>query len=151
MKLDVLVGSGKKIGLLAMPFLVIGIILNILFSSFFSVGGPTPVLRAVSIIVSIIGFIIWIWSAIMVLIEVPQKKLMTNGPYALMKHPLYTAVALLLLPWVGFLLNTWLGALVGVVIYVGRILFAREEEALLSKNFGTAWNEYCKKVKISWL
>ena len=30
-----------------------------------------------------------------------------------MKHPLYTIVALLVLPWIGFLLNTWLGALIG--------------------------------------
>jgi hypothetical protein len=31
MKLKVLIGSGDKIGLLTLPFLVIGIILNILF------------------------------------------------------------------------------------------------------------------------
>lgn len=41
-----------------------------------------------------------------------------------MKHPLYTAVALLVLPWLGFLLNTWLGALVGVVPYNGQVSMA---------------------------
>jgi hypothetical protein len=42
MKLKPLVGSGDKIGLFAAPFLIVGLILNILFPSLFSVGGPQP-------------------------------------------------------------------------------------------------------------
>ena len=38
MKLKVLVGNGKKIGLLTAPFLLIGLILNIVIPSFFNVG-----------------------------------------------------------------------------------------------------------------
>jgi protein-S-isoprenylcysteine O-methyltransferase Ste14 len=33
-----------------------------------------------------------------------------------MKHPLYTSVALLVLPWIGFLLDTSVGALIGVAL-----------------------------------
>ncbi len=43
MKLKDLVGSGDKIGLLTAPFLIVGLILNILFPSWFSVGGPSNV------------------------------------------------------------------------------------------------------------
>ncbi len=150
-KLKDLVGSGEKIGLLTAPFLIIGFILNILFPSWFSVGGPSMVLKVISIILLIPGVVIWIWSVGLILTKVPQKKLITNGPYSLMKHPLYTGVALLVLPWLGFLLNTWLGALIGIVIYIGSRLFATEEEGQLSKTFGTAWDAYCKKVKIPWL
>jgi hypothetical protein len=60
MKLKVLVGSGDKIGLLTLPFLIIGLILNILFPSLFNVGGPSIVLKAISIIVLIPGITIWI-------------------------------------------------------------------------------------------
>jgi hypothetical protein len=35
-----------------------------------------------------------------------------------MKHPLYTAVALLVVPWLGFLLDTWLGAVIGEGLYL---------------------------------
>jgi protein-S-isoprenylcysteine O-methyltransferase Ste14 len=48
------------------------------------------------------GVTIWIWSAVLILTKVPQKKLITYGPYAFVKHPLYTGVAFLVLPWVGF-------------------------------------------------
>jgi protein-S-isoprenylcysteine O-methyltransferase Ste14 len=51
----------------------------------------------------------------------------------------------------GFLLNTWLGVLIGIVLYVGSRLFSSQEEDILSKTFGPAWDEYIKKVKIPWL
>jgi protein-S-isoprenylcysteine O-methyltransferase Ste14 len=74
-----------------------------------------------------------------------------NGPYALVKHPLYTGVALLVLPWVGFLLNSWLGIVIGIVVYIGSRLFSPEEEDLMSKIFGAAWDDYSRKVLIPWL
>jgi len=151
MKLKGLVGSGDKIGLLTFPFLIIGLILNIMFPSFFNVGGPSIVLKAISIIILILGVTIWIWSVVLILIKVPKQELITNGPYSLVKHPLYTGVALLVLPWIGFLLNTWLGVLIGIALYIGSRLFSPEEEEILSKTFGATWDEYCHKVKIPWL
>jgi len=151
MKLKVLVGSGDKIGLLTLPFLIIGLILNIMFPSVFNVGGPSTVLKAISIIILIPGVTIWIWSVVLILTKVPKKELITNGPYSLVKHPLYTGVALLVLPWIGFLFNTWLGLLIGIVLYIGSRIFSPEEEETLSKTFGTSWDEYCNKVKIPWL
>jgi protein-S-isoprenylcysteine O-methyltransferase Ste14 len=87
----------------------------------------------------------------LILRKVPRGELITNGPYAIVKHPLYTGVALLVLPWVGFLFNTWLGAVIGIILYIGSRIFAPAEEAALSKTFGVAWDEYCNTVKIPWL
>ena len=71
--------------------------------------------------------------------------------YALVKHPLYTGVALLVLPWLGFLFNSWLGVLIGMVMYIGSRMFAPAEEAILAKTFGVTWDAYSRKVKIPWL
>jgi len=151
MNLKVLVGSGDRILLLTLPFLIIGLILNILFPSAFHIGGPPTVLKVISIILLIPGVTIWIWSVVLILTKVPKKELITYGPYSLVKHPSYTGVALLVLPWIGFIFNTWLGALIGVILYIASRIFAPAEEKILSKTFGTAWDEYCKKVKIPWL
>ena len=151
MKLKALVGSGDKIGLFTLPFLILGLILNRKKPSFFRVGGPPIFLKVISLLMLIPGLTIWIWSVILIVTKVPQRKLITNGPYSLVKHPLYTAVAFLVLPWIGFLLNTWLGAVIGIILYMGSRLFSPEEEELLSKTFGPTWDEYCKKVKIPWL
>src|SRR5215471_13910252 len=39
-------------------------------------------------------------------------------------------------PWLGFLLDTWLGALLGIVLYVASRLLAPAEEAELADRFG---------------
>jgi protein-S-isoprenylcysteine O-methyltransferase Ste14 len=52
------------------------------------------------------------------------------------RNLLYTAVGLLVLPWVGFLADTWVGAVVGVVPYIGSRIYAPAEEASLSRTFG---------------
>ena len=151
MKRKELVGSGDKIMRLTMPFLIVGLILNILRPSLFSIGGPPFILMVFSIIILIIGITIWIWSIVLILKKVPKKELITIGPYSIFKHPLYTAVALLVLPWLGFIFNTWLGVLIGIIMYIGSRKFSPEEEKLLSKTFGATWIDYCNKVKIPWI
>jgi len=151
MKLKVLVGNGRKIGLFTLPFLVTGIILNILFPEYFRVGGPPGVLTWISVIILIPGIINWIWSVVLILTKIPSRLLITTGPYSLVKHPLYTGVALLVLPWIGILCNTWLGIFIGLIVYIASRIYSPEEEKILSAIFGEAWNEYCKKVKLPWL
>lgn len=151
MNLKRLVGSGDKIMLLTLPFLIVGLVLNILFPPVFSVGGPPIALQALSIIMLIVGIAIWLWSVILILTMVPRQELITSGPYSLVKHPLYSSVGLLVLPSIGLLLDTWLGVLIGITLYVAARIFTPEEERTLSKNFGAVWDEYCKKVKIPWV
>jgi protein-S-isoprenylcysteine O-methyltransferase Ste14 len=149
--LKVLTGSGDKIGLFTLPFLLAGLFVNIVYPSVFSVGGPSTVVRVVSFVVLVPGLAMWVRSGALILRKVPRGELITNGPYSMVKHPLYTSVALLVLPWVGFIFNTWLGAVIGIVLYIGSRIFAPAEEAALSKTFGVSWDEYCNTVKIPWL
>lgn len=151
MKLKALVGSGDKIGLFTLPFLLLGVILNVKKPSFFRVGSPPVFLKVLALLMLLPGVTLWLWSVILIVTRVPQNKLITTGPYALVKHPLYTSVALLVLPSIGLLLNTWLGGVIGITLYVGSRLFAPEEEELLSKTFGPKWEEYREQVKIPWL
>jgi protein-S-isoprenylcysteine O-methyltransferase Ste14 len=146
-----LVGSGDRIGLFMLPFLVIGLALNIIFPAWFSVGGPAQVLKIISIVLLVPGVVLWIWSVVLILVEVPEGRLITTGPYALVKHPLYTSVALLVLPWAGLLLNSWLGAVLGLALYAASRLYAPAEEKKLAGEFGPAWEAYCGKVLLPWL
>jgi protein-S-isoprenylcysteine O-methyltransferase Ste14 len=149
--LRVLIGSGDKIGLAVLPFLIAGVIANAIDRAAFSVGGPSEVLRVASIVVLIVGVAIWAWSVLLILTRVPRGELITDGPFALVKHPLYTSVALFVLPWLGFLLDTWLGVAVGLVLYAASRRYAPAEEADLARTFGSAWDRYRRNVKIPWL
>jgi protein-S-isoprenylcysteine O-methyltransferase Ste14 len=88
--LKALVGSGDRIVLATLPFVVVGVILNVAFPS-------------------------------------------------------------VVIPWVGFLLDAWLGAVLGIVLYLASRRFASEEEAELSRTFGPAWDRYAASVKLAWL
>jgi protein-S-isoprenylcysteine O-methyltransferase Ste14 len=143
-----LVGSGDRIGLFVLPVVVVGLYLNYMHPSSFDVGGPPTALRVLAIGVLVPGVVIWIWSVILILRDVPHGRLITDGPYAWVKHPLYTGVALLVLPWIGFLLDTWLGVLIGAVLYVGSRIFAPAEEDALSRAFGGRWSDYNRSVRL---
>jgi protein-S-isoprenylcysteine O-methyltransferase Ste14 len=146
-----LIGSGDRIMLVTAPVFVIGAALNIAMPQVFGVGGPPEWLRAVSLVVHAVGVVAWAWSALLILRRVPRHELITSGPFTVVRHPLYTAVALLVLPWVGFLLNTWLGALVGLALYAASRAFSPREEAELAGAFGPAWRRYRESVLIPWL
>jgi protein-S-isoprenylcysteine O-methyltransferase Ste14 len=151
MKLKELMGSGRKIGKMATPLLVIGLIINLIFPAIFSLGGPENSIKNLSVFMFLVGLVVWIWGAALILIKVPQKQLITSGPFALVKHPLYTAIALLVLPWGGIMLNSWLGIVVGMLVYKGMKIYAPEEEILMAKTFGKEWDEYQKRVLLPWV
>ncbi|MDD8029567.1 MAG: isoprenylcysteine carboxylmethyltransferase family protein [Acidobacteriota bacterium] len=151
MKLKTLVGSGDKIARSVLPVIIIGLALNVWRPSIFSVGGPSPVLKIVSIALLVPGVVVWARSVALILRKVPRKELITTGPYAIVKHPLYTGAAFFVLPWLGFLFNSWLGVAAGIALYAGSRVFSPREEDDLAKTFGPAWEEYRRNIKLPWL
>jgi protein-S-isoprenylcysteine O-methyltransferase Ste14 len=151
MDLRKLVGSGDRIMVVTLPVVVVGLALNLANPALFRVGGPPTWLLALSIVVLLAGLVMWAWSAALILRDVPRGRLITGGPFALVKHPLYTGVALFVVPWAGFLLDTWLGVVIGAVMYVAMRAFAPAEEAELSRTFGAAWRDYAARVRLQWL
>jgi protein-S-isoprenylcysteine O-methyltransferase Ste14 len=146
-----LVGSGDKIGLAALPFAVVGVLLNLAVPSAFRVGGPPTWLWWLALAMLVLGLATWLWSVILILANVPRGRLITGGPYAWVKHPLYTAVALLVLPSTGVLLDTWLGLALGMVVYLASRAFAPAEDAELARTFGETWRTYARRVRLQGL
>ena len=119
--------------------------------AWFGVGGPAPAVRALAIALLLPGLLIWAWSVYLILTRVPRQVLITTGPYALVKHPLYTAVGLLVFPAVGLLLNSWLGVVLGGIVYLAARRYERDEERALATRFGTSWDWYLRHVLLPWV
>jgi protein-S-isoprenylcysteine O-methyltransferase Ste14 len=145
-----LVGSGHRIVFFAAPFAAVAFAVQLVDPTRFAVDTPSW-LRALAFVGLAAGLLIWAWSAVLILTRVPMDELITSGPYAVVKHPLYTSVGLLVLPSLGILLGTWIGLVLGVALYAGSRLFAPEEEAELRRTFGPAWESYARTVKVRWL
>ena len=150
MKLKVLVGAGSRVMGLALPFIVVGLAANIWRPSWFAMGlGPTGLI--IGIVLVVIGVPVWLTSVAQILVNVPKHRLITTGPFAVVLHPLYTSVALLVLPGIGFLVDTWLGPALGVILYIANRLFSPSEEVILTKVFPTEYPAYRAKVLLPWL
>jgi protein-S-isoprenylcysteine O-methyltransferase Ste14 len=71
-------------------------------------------------------------------------QLVTNGPYSIIRHPMYLGLMLAALG--GLLLyQTW--TMVAFTIFAPfTLLRSRREERVLSAEFGAQWQEYCQRV-----
>lgn len=145
-----LVGAGDRIMALAAPFAVVGLAANLLWPSVFrmGLGAAAPLLGGILLT---IGVPLWLGSAVQVLVSVPKGRLITTGPFALMLHPLYTSVALLVIPGCGLFFDSWLGFVLGLVLYVASRRYAPSEERELAERFGEDYAEYRRHVLLPWL
>jgi len=98
-----------------------------------------------------VGIPLWLTSVAQILLFVPQGKLITRGPFAIMTHPLYTSVALLVIPGVSLLFDSWLGFPLGLTLYVTARRFAPSEERELLARFPAEYPAYRKRILLPWL
>ena len=71
-------------------------------------------------------------------------QLVTSGPYAIIRHPMY--IGLLLAAWGSLLIYaTWTTAYFAVAA-PAILMRSRREEAALAEEFGEQWQEYCRRV-----
>lgn len=150
MQIKALVGAGDRIIGLTLPFAAVGIAANIIWPRVFALGPATGGLVAGIVLVAA-GLPIWLVSIAQVLFAVPKGKLITTGSYALMLHPLYTSVALLVIPGCGLLLDTWVGFAIGAVLYFVSRVYSPREERELASHFGEEYAVYRRKVWLPWL
>jgi protein-S-isoprenylcysteine O-methyltransferase Ste14 len=150
MKLKILVGSGDRIMSVTLPFIAIGIGANILWPRAFSLGFGQGGLIA-GIVLLAVGVPVWFTGVALVLVNVPKKKLITTGPFAVVPHPMYTAVSLLVFPGLGLLFDTWVGAGIGAALYLASRIFSPNEDRILAKAFPKEYPAWRKRILIPWL
>jgi protein-S-isoprenylcysteine O-methyltransferase Ste14 len=91
------------------------------------------------------------WSLTARLVE--GHRLVTEGPYALVRHPIYTGMAGKLLA-TGLTYSHWLGLLLGVIVFtIGTVVRVHSEERLLRAEFGAEFDAYARRVPavVPWL
>ena len=85
------------------------------------------------------------WSLTARLVE--GHKLATSGPYAIVRHPIYTGMLGMLVA-TGLAISDWLALLVALFIFfVGTTIRVRSEEKLLREAFGEQFENYARNVR----
>lgn len=84
------------------------------------------------------------WSLTARLVE--GHKLATSGPYAYVRHPIYTGMLGMLVA-TGLAISHWAALLAALVIFfIGTIIRVRSEEKLLREAFGEQFENYAQRV-----
>lgn len=83
------------------------------------------------------------WSGIVTIKE--DHELVTNGPYAIVRHPIYTG---LLLAFIGSALarGEWRGVLAVAIVLVALLRKLGVEERFMQQQFGDAYRQYASRV-----
>ena len=77
---------------------------------------------------------------------VPEQRLVTEGIYATLRHPIYAAVWLSMIAQ-ALLLNNWIAGLGGIVTFLPVYLVrVPKEERLMIEQFGEAYRDYMHRV-----
>lgn len=77
---------------------------------------------------------------------VEGHKLATRGPYAFVRHPIYTGMLGMLLA-TGLVTSYWPALVIALVVFfIGTIIRVRIEEGLLRETFGSEFDEYANRV-----
>lgn len=113
----------------------------------------TPELFWLGVVVTCAGlaFAVWArrtigrnWSAIVTVKE--DHELVTTGPYALVRHPIYTGLLLGFLGW-AIAVDRWRGPLAVAIVFVALLRKYRLEERWMSERFGADYEAYRARVK----
>ena len=73
-------------------------------------------------------------------------KLVTEGPYRIVRNPIYTGMFGMLLA-TGLAISHWIGLLIAIVIFaVGTVIRVHSEEKLLREVFGAEFEGYAARV-----
>lgn len=74
-----------------------------------------------------------------------EHKLVTNGIYKYIRHPLYTFGSSLFIAF-GMMADNWFIALLGILAFIGMAIRTPKEEANLVEKFGDEYREYMKRT-----
>ncbi len=108
---------------------------------------PLPgVVDVAGFVVIGLGVVFWLTGIITVMRAYNRDRLATSGAFALVRHPVYAAWIMLILPGVALLSRSWPALLTPLVAYaIFKRLIPREEE-YLAKRFGQAYLDYRRRV-----
>jgi protein-S-isoprenylcysteine O-methyltransferase Ste14 len=77
---------------------------------------------------------------------VEDHKLITEGPYAHIRNPIYTGMLGMLIA-TGLATEHWIALVAAIVIFmIGLMIRVRVEESLLRSQFGTEFDQYASRV-----
>jgi protein-S-isoprenylcysteine O-methyltransferase Ste14 len=140
-------GVGRSIALISLSYFTLVAILHFSHPKIF-VFTQTPyiIFPIVGTIFISLGLIMYVLGARIITSAFHEGKLLTNGVYSIVRHPMYSGLIVFFAPGVALWFRSWLMLTVPVVSYIVFKLFIKKEENYLEEKFGQDYLNYKLKV-----
>ncbi|HLO90990.1 MAG TPA: methyltransferase, partial [Lentimicrobium sp.] len=107
-----------------------------------------PVFRVIAVFWLAVGFIFWTFSAIYFIRNFKPGELLTSGPFAICRNPIYASIILFIIPSLGILFQSGLILSISLVLFINFKIAIHGEEVILRRLFGEQYEQYCRKVNV---
>jgi len=142
-----LFGCGPKLALICLPYVILSLIviykypefLDLRFLDFFYV-------KVFGFVWLGLGTIYWMYSAIFFLKYFKPGNLITQGPFALCRNPIYSSIIVFIIPSLALIFYSGLVFSIALVLYLGFRISIHGETNVLRRIFGEEYEIYEKSV-----
>lgn len=142
-----LFGCGPKLALLCLPYIILSLIVMYKYPEFFNLEFlDFASAQVFGIIWSGLGVIYWMYSAIFFLKYFKPGTLLTKGPFALCRNPIYSSLIVFVIPSVALILHSGLIFSIALVLYLGFKISIHGETIILRRIFGEEYEKYERSV-----
>jgi len=142
-----LFGCGPKLALLCLPCIILSIIVMFRYPEFFNIGFlDLAIIKYLGLIWLGVGIVFWIYSAIHFLKYFKPGIMITRGPFALCRNPIYSSIIIFIIPSLALIFHSGLILSIAVVLYLGFKISIHGETNVLRRIFGEVYEKYAKSV-----
>jgi protein-S-isoprenylcysteine O-methyltransferase Ste14 len=142
-----LFGCGPKLALLCLPYVILSLIVIYKYPKFFDLEFlDFAIAKGLGVLWLGLGVIYWMYSAIFFLKYFKPGILITQGPFALCRNPIYSSLIVFVIPSIALILHSGLIFSISFVLYLGFKISIHGETILLRRTFGEEYEKYEKSV-----
>ena len=140
-------GIGPRLALLCLPYVILSVIVMVRYPEFFDLRFfDSSFIKVLGYVWLGLGMTFWIFSGIFFLKYFKAGKLITLGPFALCRNPIYSSIIVFIIPSLALIFHSGLIFSISLVLYIGFKISIHGESRLLRRAFGDEYNIYEKSV-----
>ena len=142
-----LFGCGPRLALLCLPYIILSLTIMIRYPEFLDLRFlDLTLLKVIGVIWLGMGLIFWGYSAVYFIKYFKPGTLLTKGPFAICRNPIYSSIIVFIIPALGIIFHSGLTLSIALVLYIGFKISIHGETSVLRKIFGEEYDKYVKSV-----
>ncbi len=142
-----LFGCGPRLALVCLPYAILSLIVMYKYPEFLDLKFlDFSYAKVLGFTWLGLGVIYWIYSAYFFLKYFKPGSLITKGPFALCRNPIYSSIIVFIIPSLAIIFHSGLIFSIALVLYIGFKISIHGETIVLRRIFGEEYGIYEKSV-----